>query len=228
MDRLMVLLTIISVIAAAVLAFMTWRLRHQERRRAAARVAALASAIDAGLEPVDSEDAVPVSAMFETTPGAAVQARPLIRLGVGVVMAVVLIVAAAMSNSGAREAPPASADTVVQRGAIPLELISMRHAREGKSLVVSGLVRNPRAGEPVARLTAVVFAFDREGRFLTSGRALLDFMVLEPGDESPFVVTIPNVANAIRYRVTFRTDNGLRPHVDRRNEAVRLAATGIR
>lgn len=227
MESLMILFTVVSVAAAAVLGFMTWRVVQRERERSAARVAALASAIDDRIEPLYPAEAVPVAAMFETTPGAAVQSRPIIRLAVGAVMAVVLIVAAAMSNGG-HDVPEAAGPVVAQRGAVPLELISMRHSREGNSLVISGLVRNPRAGAPVSRLTAVVFAFDKDGGFLASGRALLDFMVLEPGDESPFVVTVPNVTNAARYRVTFRTDNGLLRHVDRRNDAIRLAATGVR
>ena len=51
----------------------------------------------------------------------------------------------------------------------------------------------------------------------------LDFTTLEPGDESPFVVTIPNVASVGRYQVSFRTESGLLRHVDRRSDQVRLA-----
>ena len=45
-----------------------------------------------------------------------------------------------------------------------------------------------------------------------------------PGDESPFVVTIPNVADVARYRVSFRTEAGTLRHVDRRADA----APGLR
>ena len=68
------------------------------------------------------------------------------------------------------------------------------------------------------RVTAVVFLFDRTGAFVTSSRAPLDFQTLAPGDESPFQITV-NGANGIgRYRVSFRTDERVVPHVDRRSE----------
>ena len=100
----------------------------------------------------------------------------------------------------------------------------MRHAREGDTLTVSGLVRNPRNAARVERVTAVVFAFDRVGAFVASGRAPLDFVKLDAGDESPFVVTVPGVSEVGRYRVTFRTDSGIVRHVDRRAEETGLSA----
>ena len=92
----------------------------------------------------------------------------------------------------------------------------MRHQREGTTLTVSGLVRNPAAGAAVNGVTAVVFAFDRNGAFVASGRAPLDFSSLAPGDESPFVVDVPNVSDVARYRVTFRSGNGVVRHIDQR------------
>ena len=101
----------------------------------------------------------------------------------------------------------------------------MRHTRDGSTLTVAGLVRNPRAAAPVSRIAAVVFAFDRDGSFVTSGRAPLDFVMLGPGDESPFVVTLPNVGDVGRYRVSFRTDSGIVRHVDRRASQVVAAGS---
>ena len=43
-----------------------------------------------------------------------------------------------------------------------------------------------------------------------------------PGDESPFVVNVPNVSDVARYRVTFRSGNGVVRHTDRRDQ-VQLA-----
>jgi hypothetical protein len=104
--------------------------------------------------------------------------------------------------------------------------MAMRHEREGDRLTVSGLVRNPRGGGEVADVVAVVFAFNRSGVFVTSAKASLDFPKLAPGDESPFVVTIPGIADVGRYRVSFRTATGVVQHVDRRAEQMRLAAAG--
>ena len=102
----------------------------------------------------------------------------------------------------------------------PLELLSLSHQRQNDKLAVSGLVRNPVAGEPIQNLSAVVFLFDRMGTFVTSSRANVDFLKLGAGDESPFVVAINAPATVTRYRVSFRTDDGVVPHVDRRGETV--------
>jgi hypothetical protein len=99
----------------------------------------------------------------------------------------------------------------------PLELVSLTSARQNDKLAVSGLVRNPINGAPVEKLSAVVFLFDRMGTFVTSSRANVDFLKLGAGDESPFVVTLDAPATVARYRVSFRTDDGIVPHVDKRS-----------
>jgi hypothetical protein len=100
--------------------------------------------------------------------------------------------------------------------AAPLELVSMRHMRDGRTLTVTGLVRNPPAGAPLAGVAALVFAFDRGGEFVASGRAALELPVLQPGDEAPFAVTVSDLPDVGRYRVSFRTSAGPLRHVDRR------------
>jgi len=107
----------------------------------------------------------------------------------------------------------------------PLELVSLRHERVKEKLAVSGLVRNPSSGEPVERLSAVVFLFDRQGAFVTSAKADVDFLRIGAGDESPFVVSLDAPATVARYRVSFRTDAGVVPHIDRRG-ATPLATEG--
>ena len=102
----------------------------------------------------------------------------------------------------------------------PLELVSLSHERRNEKLAVSGLVRNPVAGQPIEHLSAVVFLFDRMGTFITSSRANVDFLKLGAGDESPFVVSLDAPATVARYRVSFRTDAGIVPHVDRRGATV--------
>jgi hypothetical protein len=225
MGAVLLLLTIVSLAAAAGFGLLTWRLLREDRRRAAARVAALSSALDGDDAVADSQagagraQPVPVAAMFETASGASLKGRPLLKAAVGGVMAVTVIVAAAMSDGGRVE--PATSAT--SRGPGQLELMSMRHERQGTTLTVTGLVRNPASGAEARRVIAVVFAFDRAGGFVASGRAPLDVNVLAPDDESPFVVTIPNVADVARYRVSFRTEAGVLRHVDRRADQVQLA-----
>lgn len=98
----------------------------------------------------------------------------------------------------------------------PLELMSLDHDQADGTLAISGLVHNPPDGAPVDRLDAVVFLFDREGTFVKSAVSPVDFRHLAPGDDSPFVVRLDAPAGVARYRVSFRTENGVVPHVDRR------------
>jgi hypothetical protein len=191
-----------------------------------ARIAALSTAMDPpsprrspGEEGSTSADAGPrvaVGSVFDRG-NEGIHGRPLIRVAVGAVMTVAIVIGAIIGarNSGT----PAQAVSGIR----PLELVSMRHQREGTTLTVSGLVRNPAAGIAVNGVTAVVFAFDRNGGFVASGRAPLEFGSLAPGDESPFVVAVPNVSDVARYRVGFRTGRGVVRHVDRRRNQVQLA-----
>jgi len=112
----------------------------------------------------------------------------------------------------------ATAPAVRASDASPLELVSLRHERRGGRLSVTGLVRNPSAGAPVEKLSAVVFLFDQQGGFITSARADVDFLKLSPGDESPFAIAVDAPSNVARYRVSFRNDAGIVPHVDRRGQ----------
>jgi hypothetical protein len=116
---------------------------------------------------------------------------------------------------------PAAHDRAALRGtgstSHPIELVSLTQSRSGETLTVSGVVRNPRESTARSGLSAVVFVFDATGSFLTSARAPIDYQVLAPGDESPFSVPVPRAARAARYRVSFRNDQEIVPHVDRRD-----------
>jgi hypothetical protein len=77
-------------------------------------------------------------------------------------------------------------------------------------------VRNPSGGHALTDVTAVVMLFNQQGGFVTSGRAAIPG-ALAPGGEAPFTVTVPGAADVGRYRVSFRTSDGIVPHVDRRS-----------
>ncbi len=110
------------------------------------------------------------------------------------------------------------ATTATAAAGAPLELISLRHERRDGALAITGLVRNPQAGQNVSQLAAVALLFNQQGEFVTSSRAGVDFTQLSPGDESPFVIRIDAPSNVARYRVSFRTENGVVPHIDRRGQ----------
>ena len=65
-------------------------------------------------------------------------------------------------------------------------------------------------------LAVVVFAFQADGGFLTSARAIIEPLALKPGGESTFVVTVRGAAGVGRYRVSFRSDDRVVPHIDTR------------
>ena len=110
--------------------------------------------------------------------------------------------------------------TALSPVARPLELLSLRHeAGPDGSFNVTGLVQNPVDGRLARHVIAVVYVFDADGNYFASGKAALDFTALQPGEESPFVVHIPNVGRVTRYRVGFRSEEGgVVAHVDRRGQ----------
>lgn len=261
MDTLLLGITVLSLIVALVMSVTAWRLMRDEKRRSAARIAAL-SAAAGEVDWRDDFSQLPIAppapartvvrqpwkpAAFHTTAAAPVAtetvsldtdaaspapthatgflgAAPIDgnsgnrQRGLAVATVVFFVVITGglvwtMSDSGASPASAATAATA------PLELVSLSHARQNNKLSVSGLVRNPAAGRTVERLSAVVFLFDRAGTFVTSSRAHVDFLKLGAGDESPFVVSIDAPATVARYRVSFRTDDGVVPHIDRRGDS---------
>jgi hypothetical protein len=110
---------------------------------------------------------------------------------------------------------PAALNPVAE--SVPLELVALRHSRDAGTLIISGLVQNPKTGLPQSRLIATAFVFGPDGTFLRSRRAPLDISRLAPGDESPFVVTVPVSGEVSRYRIGFRTEDGqVVAHVDKR------------
>ena len=207
MDLILILLTVLSLAAAVIFAVSAWRARTEADERSAARVAALASAL-ATADEADTPQPVPVASMFASaTTNYRVLTKPAIATAVG---AMILI------GGGAVLRNVAPATDAGPSGAAPLELVSMRHAREGRTLTVTGLVRNPSTGAPLSDVAALVFAFDRAGEFVASGRGTLELPVLQPGEEAPFTVTVTDLADVGRYRVSFRTPAGPLRHVDRR------------
>jgi hypothetical protein len=211
------LVSIVAVALAAFFAALAWRLTREERLRSAARVAALGEAIDEATI-AESIESVGVQPAFLTQERPASSRGGVIKVAVGFAGAVALIVAiATMSTSQERRASGPGAAPAAQDGS--LELLSMRHDRSADTLTVTGLVRNGGTA-PADRLIAVVFTFDRNGNFVASGRAPVEFLSLSPGDESPFRVSVPNVGDVGRYRVSFRTEAGIVRHVDRRQALV--------
>ena len=194
-----------------------------ERRRSDARVAALAAALDDPLSEATWADgprpfaaptgshgitlAVPEEVHWSRIPAFAVA-------GVVVLSASALLVVG--MNSGGRVPRHAAAN------APSIELMSMRHALDGETLIVSGLVRNP-ATTATPALSAVVSVLGRDGQIVARGESPLDPVMLEPGKETSFRVSVPQVADPGRYRVAFLNGSHIVPHLDRRADLSRTA-----
>jgi hypothetical protein len=136
------------------------------------------------------------------------------------VLVVALIAGLALSVVWARSRTTDTTQATAQdsTAGAPLELVALKHERVGDGLHISGVVRNPQDGRLQKGLAAVAFLFDRDGNYLSSDRAPLDYVQLQPGEESPFSIAVPSAAGVSRYRVTFRTDAGIVAHVDRRSD----------
>ena len=274
MDILLLGITVVSLIVTLVMSIAAWRLSRDEKKRSAARVAALSMAAGAedtraGGNPIGFEARpervmakapwAPAPVAHETT--ARIIPAPIVPtvaaelplnqparfeparatepgishasgfLGASDVqheggsrqksLAFAAVILFAVLSGGLvwTMSAPRGTSAAAMGPNSPLELVSLTHQRHNDKLAVSGLVRNPAAGKPIDHLSAVVFLFDKTGTFVTSARANVDFLKLGAGDESPFVVTLDAPATVARYRVSFRTDEGVVPHVDRRGDS---------
>ena len=227
MDLILIVVTLLSLTVAAMMSIVAWRAVRNERRRSDARVRALAADIQGRdhLREPDDDLLLRGSGEHPTFTGAQ-RSRLAVAAAVGVLAvgaSAALVVAlggagrssAVEPRSGAARRASAAGDGAVARA--PLELTALGHERDADSLTVRGVLHNPASGKELGQLTAVVLLFNHDGMFVASGRAVVPAPTLQPGAETTFVITIPGVADVGRYRVSFRTEDGVVPHVDRRD-----------
>lgn len=221
MDMMMLVLTIVSLVVAAVSAGVAWRVTQAERVRSAARVAALAAAAKAAAEPDEAlqdfrasvPEPVAVSAMFAEAPAASGSAgRQQWLMGAAGVFATVVVAFAVIGFVSSRAVHSVAAPQMA-----PLELVALSHNRVDGALAVAGLVRNPPAGTSVTGLEAEVRVFDAAGLLIGTRTAPVEIASLAPGQEAPFAVSLGELVTAARYRVSFRAAGSMRPHVDLRS-----------
>ena len=210
------IITVISLIVAAIMTLVAWTMTREERRRAAARVAVLSAAIHEHNEPLRLAPADGRGGLFTEAPPQ--QGTRLAAAGVVGLLAVGAVTGLVLLAEGGSRRRPASGPVHVERQAVdvPLELIALEHDRDETRLVVRGIVRNPPSGAKLNGLTAVVLVFSKDGAFVADERAPVAIAPLAAGAETPFVVTLPDADSVDRYRVSFRTDDRIVPHVDRR------------
>ncbi len=245
MDTILVAVTALSLAMAAGMGAVLVRSLRLERRRSAARVELLEQMASNGSEPgIDAAQRArrraPVLDDFELRPGAsqptagpaifseifeeheAPSAWPRRFAVIGATTAIVCAVLLGWRGLGS-SAPEVQAtrQAATAGAAQPLELLSLQHAQQDGTLVISGVVQNPRGSAPLANVQATAVLFSADGGTLTNSRAPIDFTRLDPGDESAFVIRIPSAAPVARYRVGFRAgDDRVLNHVDRRNTEI--------
>lgn len=232
MESLLVVVLVVALVVAVAMCLFAWRVLRRDRERSDVRVArlrAMAASTDMGPEPDITPEPEPEyepelvyqpsAQLFATQQPAA--AGPRWGMFVFVVLACMSIGAGTvygLYGSGRTFSWPALSASAPS--ASPLELLSLTHRREaGGDFVVTGLVQNPMNGRTTSGLVAVVYLFDADGEYFASGKAAIDIPALAAGDQSPFLIRLPNITKVSRYRLGFRmSDGGVFAHVDRRGE----------
>jgi hypothetical protein len=224
MDTLLVTVTVASLAIAGAFGVILLRMVRAERARANARVELLmdlaaseprpqrtARFSDLELRPASSSPAV--GDLFHEREEQPAWPR---RLAIAGALAVI-VGAFVLAWSALDRTPMDSSARATSAARPPLELLSLAHKQEGDTLVITGLVQNPRDAAVLSGAQATLLVFGADGAMIASGRAPLDFTTLGAGDESPFVIRVA-ATRAARYRIGFRgAHDEMIAHVDRRN-----------
>jgi hypothetical protein len=197
-------------------------LRGEPPRLAAVRPPRPAPRWDDDL-PLRAEPVRPAAELF-AAPQGGTSGRRLAFVALTVAVAAGVLLGVTLLGGGGSPAEPfgavqpATGDNRVSASAqpAPLELVALGHERDGDRLTVRGVVRHASGDAPLDSLTAVVFAFNADGGFVTSARATVDAGEVRAAGETAFVVTVPDAGSARRYRVSFRSGDRIVPHLDRR------------
>ena len=120
--------------------------------------------------------------------------------------------------------------TPLRRGgsAVPVELLSLDHRRQGDYLAVSGSLRNPPGGRERENLSVSATVLDRTGAVIGTGQTPLPVTMLPPGGKTAFTLSLPDADLIDRYRVSFMEGRSRLPHVDRRETDAAAPAAGPR
>lgn len=149
-------------------------------------------------------------------------ANTLVYIGAGA-LALAVVIALSFGSAFSSAALPAeettaSIVTATPSAPAPLALLALRHEQSPDgTLVISGVVRNPAEAAARQKLFAAASLVDSDGTLVATARAPLDFTILAPGEESPFVVRVSGASGVARYRLGFRDAGGASvAHLDKR------------
>lgn len=230
METLLVVVLVVALLMTVVMSVFAWRVLRRDRARTNIRVARLRALAAPAAPGPDFEPEPTYDAELTYQPRAGLFAAPTPapagpRWGTMALVVVVFMTIGAGSvyglyGSSQTMSWPVPSFSTLSAAPTPLELVSLSHRRDpGGNFIVTGLVQNPMSGRSTAGLVAVVYLFDGDGQYFASGKASIEISALEPGDQSPFMIRLPNVTKVSRYRIGFRLgDGGVSAHVDRRGE----------
>ncbi len=243
-EMTLITVTLLSLFLAIAMGVVTWRLVQEERRRSAARLAALAAELGSGegwsasgdpdpLAPRSANDLPDPLPPASTPEGAGDEPGSLAENGglfsspvppapagwgrfaaLSGAAGIVLAIVATVFLLTGSGAGDAAESLGDSRP--PLDLIALRHAAEGPFLDISGSVRNPAAAAAAERLSVVAMAFDEAGTLVATRRTPVETPSLPPGADSPFTIRLL-AAGISRYRISFLLDETTIPHIDRRS-----------
>jgi hypothetical protein len=235
LDVLLVTVTAASLVLAAVMGVVLWRVLQLDRRRSDARVASLRAA--ASQMPAINDDAAGIREQpascppTDLTDAQASQVPPDmftaressrgVRLFVAVAIASVIFFAVAatglmLASRSARAGAGTLSAPNTPHATVPLELLVLDHVADGSHLAIRGVVQSPANASTMRDIVAVAYLFDRNGGHLGVARAPVVETVLEPGAASRFEIPVPDAQDVGRYRVTSQMGLTPVPHVDRR------------
>lgn len=215
MEFTLALLAVACLLMTLGMGVVTWRLLREERRRSAARIAALAAELDGyrAAPPPGPAPAAPRSVGAFGTSYGEMQAPSWLARAAGLAAAAgLLLTVVLIAVVGLRDADGGEAGTP---SPAPLELLALEHEPVGSALAITGSVRATEASSPGA-LAVLATALDAGGAAVASSRA--DLRELVPGAVLPFAVEVP-AAGVARYRISFLRDEAPVPHLDRRASA---------
>ena len=203
------IVTVLALLMTIGMGVVTWRLVREERRRSAARLAALAAEL--GEQPSASvgPSSAPTALFQFRSEEIGERTRRLAGFGAAGAVVVAIVSVVLMFPTGRQT------EVTREDPHLPVELLALTHTHQDGMLAISGTVRNTGTGRAERDLTVMALALDDDGGVVATGRAPVEQDGLAAGTESTFAVSLP-AEDATRYRISFLFEDTTVPHLDRR------------
>jgi hypothetical protein len=127
-----------------------------------------------------------------------------------------MLIALVVVVSGGSSTPAAAQGETVLANTRALELLTLEHERRDDQLIVRGTLNNLPPQPEADLITAVVLLFRPDGGLVTNASATIAPDPLTPDEDGTFAVMVSDASEIGRYRVSFRRNDRVVPHVDRR------------